>query len=115
MGLTRLVITRPVTILMLVLALVVLGLQSRSRLPVDLYPDIEFPMLFISTVYPGTGPEEMETLVTKPIEDAVSTVSGLKKLTSSSAEGVSNVMMEFEIGTSTRRYLPPIGTAGLER
>jgi len=85
---------------MLILALVVLGLQSRSRLPVDLYPDIEFPMLFISTVYAGTGPEEMETLVTKPIEDAVSTVSGLKKLTSSSAEGVSNVMMEFEIGTN---------------
>jgi HAE1 family hydrophobic/amphiphilic exporter-1 len=85
---------------MLVLALVVLGLQSRSRLPVDLYPDIEFPMLFISTVYPGTGPEEMETLVTKPIEDVVSTVSGLKKLTSTSAEGMSNVMMEFEIGSN---------------
>jgi len=100
MSLTKLAITRPVTILMLVLALVVLGLQSRSRLPVDLYPDIQFPMLFISTVYAGTGPEEMETLVTKPIEDAVSTVSGLKKLTSSSAEGVSNVMMEFEIGTN---------------
>ena len=99
MSLTRLAITRPVTILMLVLALVVLGWQSMRQLPVDLYPDIEFPMLFISTVYPGTGPEEMETLVSKPIEDAVSTVSGLKKLTSSSAEGVSNVMMEFEIGT----------------
>jgi len=99
MWLTRLAITRPVTILMLVLALVVLGWQSHSRLPVDLFPDIEFPMLFISTVYPGTGPEEMETLVSKPIEDAVSTVSGLKKLTSSSAEGVSNVMMQFEIGT----------------
>ncbi|MHB0939068.1 MAG: efflux RND transporter permease subunit [Armatimonadota bacterium] len=99
MSLTRLAITRPVTILMLVLALVVLGWQSMRQLPVDLYPDIEFPMLFISTVYPGTGPEEMETLVSKPIEDAVSTVSGLKKLTSSSAEGISNVMMEFEIGT----------------
>lgn len=100
MSLTRLAITRPVTILMLVLALVILGLQSRSRLPVDLYPNIEFPMLFISTIYPGTGPEEMETLVTKPVEDAVSTISGLKKLTSTSSEGVSNVMMQFEIGTN---------------
>ncbi|MHB9110476.1 MAG: efflux RND transporter permease subunit [Armatimonadota bacterium] len=99
MSLTRLAITRPVTILMLVLALVVLGWQSMRQLPVDLYPDIEFPMLYISTVYPGTGPEEIETLVSKPIEDAVSTVSGLKKLTSSSSEGVSTVMMEFEIGT----------------
>jgi len=99
MWLTRLSITRPVTILMLVAALVIMGLQSRSRLPVDLYPDIDFPMLFISTVYAGTGPEEMETLVSKPIEDAVSTISGLKKLSSTSAEGVSSVMMEFEIGT----------------
>ncbi|OPZ87626.1 MAG: Multidrug resistance protein MdtB [bacterium ADurb.Bin429] len=100
MWLTRLSITRPVTILMLVLALVVLGLQSRSRLPVDLYPDIEFPMVVITTIYPGTGPEEVETLISKPIEDSVSTISGLKKLTSTSSEGVSQVMMEMELGTN---------------
>ena len=99
MQLTRLAITRPITILMLVLALVVLGLQSRDKLPVDLYPKIDFPMLFISTVYTGTGPEEMETLITKPIEDQVSTISGLKKLTSTSSEGISNVVMELELGT----------------
>jgi len=100
MQLTRLAITRPVTILMLVLALVVLGLQSRGKLPVDLYPKIDFPMLFISTVYTGTGPEEMETLISKPIEDQVSTISGLKKLTSTSSEGISNVVMELELGTN---------------
>ena len=100
MWLTRLSITRPVTILMLVITLVVLGLTSRGRLPVDLYPNIELPYLFISTVYPGTGPEEIETLVTKPIEDQLSTISGLKKLTSTSSEGVSQVSMEFELGTS---------------
>lgn len=99
MWLTRLSITRPVTILMLVLTLVILGWQSRNRLPVDLYPDVQLPMLFISTVYPGTGPEEMETLVSKPIEDQLSTISGLKKLSSTSAEGVSQVVMEFELGT----------------
>lgn len=99
MWLTRLSITRPVTILMLVLTIVILGWQSRNRLPVDLYPDVQFPMLFISTVYPGTGPEEMETLVSKPIEDQLSTISGLKKLSSTSSEGVSQVMMEFELGT----------------
>jgi HAE1 family hydrophobic/amphiphilic exporter-1 len=99
MWLTRLSITRPVTILMLVLVLVVLGLQSRGRLPVDLYPDIEFPMVVITTIYPGTGPEEMETLISKPIEDAVSTISGLKKLSSTSSEGVSQVTMEMELGT----------------
>jgi HAE1 family hydrophobic/amphiphilic exporter-1 len=99
MWLTRLAITRPVTILMLVVALIILGLKSRDRLPVDLYPDIEFPMLFITTVYTGTGPEEIETLLTKPIEDEVSTISGLRKLSSTSSEGVSSVRMEFEIGT----------------
>lgn len=99
MGLTRLAISRPVTILMLVLALVILGLQSRGRLPVDLYPDVEFPIVVISTIYTGTGPEEIETLVSKPIEDAVSSISNLKKLTSTSSEGVSTVVMEFELGT----------------
>jgi HAE1 family hydrophobic/amphiphilic exporter-1 len=99
MWLTRLAITRPVTILMLVLALIVLGLVSREKLPVDLYPDVEFPMVFITTVYPGTGPEEMETLISKPIEDSVSTISGVKKLSSTSSEGVSQVRMEFELGT----------------
>ncbi|MHB9132358.1 MAG: efflux RND transporter permease subunit [Armatimonadota bacterium] len=100
MWLTRLSITRPVTILMLVLALVILGLQSRSRLPVDLYPIKDFPTIVISTVYVGTGPEEIETLVSKPIEDAISSSGGLKKLTSSSTEGISMVVMEFEIGTN---------------
>ena len=99
MWLTRLAITRPVTILMMVLTLVIMGLQSRSRLPVDLYPTVDFPMIFISTTYAGTGPEEMETLITKPIEDQISTISGLKELTSTSSEGISQVQMEFEIGT----------------
>lgn len=99
MWLTRLSITRPVTILMLVLTLVILGWLSRNRLPVDLYPDVQFPMLFISTVYPGTGPEEIETLVTKPIEDQLSTIAGLDKLTSTSQESVSTISMQFKLGT----------------
>ena len=57
-------------------------------------------MLFISTVYPGTGPEEIETLVTKPIEDQLSTISGLKNLSSTSSEGVSQIQLEFELGTN---------------
>ena len=99
MWLTRLSITRPVTILMVVATMVIMGFQARSRLPVDLYPDVSFPMLYISTVYPGTGPEEIETLVTKPIEDQLSTISGLEKLTSTSYEGVSQVMLQFELKT----------------
>ncbi len=100
MWLTRLSITRPVTILMLVLALVVLGLQSRSKIPVELYPKIDIPIVVVSTIYPGTGPEEMETLVTKPIEDSISAIAGLDKLTSTSSEGVSTITMQLKLGTN---------------
>lgn len=99
MRLTRLAIARPVAILMLFAAIIVLGFRSRSSMTVDLFPNIDMPMVFILTVYEGAGPEEIETLVTKPIEDNVISVSGLKSLDSTSQEGVSIVRMEFEIGT----------------
>ena len=99
MGLTKLAITRPVVILMLFLALAVLGIVSRSRMPVDLNPDVDLPYVVITTIYPGAGPEEIETLVSKPLEDNVGSVNGLKNITSSSQEGISAVVMEFELGT----------------
>lgn len=99
MQLTKLAIARPVVILMLFSALLVLGLKSRSGMTVDLFPNVNFPYAVIVTAYPGAGPEEIETLVTKPIEDNVISVSGLKNLESSSQEGVSMVSMEFELGT----------------
>ena len=100
MWLTRLSITRPVTMLMLVLALVILGLQSNRACRSTFFPDVAFPMITITTSYAGTGPEEIETLITKPIEDNVSTISGLKKITSTSSEGVSTVMLELNLGTN---------------
>jgi len=100
MWLTHTSIFRPVTITMVVLALVVLGLTSLSRMPVDLYPDIEFPFVTVVSVYPGAGPQEIETLVTKPIEDSVSTISGVKNVTSTSQEGLSVVSVEFYLGTN---------------
>jgi HAE1 family hydrophobic/amphiphilic exporter-1 len=100
MWLTNLAITRPVTICMLVLALIIMGLQSRGRLAVDLLPDIAPPLLMVSTAYTGASPEEMETLITEPIEEAVGTISGLKEMSSNSSEGRSFVRLEFEIGTN---------------
>jgi HAE1 family hydrophobic/amphiphilic exporter-1 len=100
MWLTRTSILRPVTITMAVGALIVLGLSSLSKMPVDLYPDIEFPFVTVVSTYPGAGPEEIETLVTKPIEDTVSTISGVKNVTSTSQEGLSVVSIEFYLGTS---------------
>ena len=100
MWLTQTSILRPVTITMAVGALIVLGLTSLGRMPVDLYPDIEFPYVTVVASYPGAGPEEIETLVTKPIEDAVSTISGVKNVTSNSQEGLSVVSVEFYLGTN---------------
>jgi len=99
MWLTDVSIRRPVFITMVVLALIVLGLYSRSRMPAELTPKIDLPYISIVTVYPGAGPQEIETLVTKPIEDAVGSTSNLKNITSSSQDGLSVVFMEFEMGT----------------
>jgi HAE1 family hydrophobic/amphiphilic exporter-1 len=66
MWLTNLAIKRPIVILMFFTALVVVGLRSRSGMPLDLYPKIDFPFVTITTIYAGAGPEEIETLVSKP-------------------------------------------------
>ncbi len=100
MWLTNLAIKRPVVILMLFMALAVLGIKSRSEMPLDLNPKVDLPYVVISTVYPGAGPEEIETLVSKPLEDAIGSVNGLKNITSNSQEGVSIVQLEFELGTN---------------
>ena len=118
MWLTRVSILRPVTITMVVLAMVVLGLVSMSRVPVDLYPDIELPWVTVVSSYPGAGPEEIETLVTKPLEDAVSTISGVKNVTSTSEEGLSVVSIEFYLGTeldtATNDVREKVDAAGFE-
>ncbi len=99
MGLTRLAITRPVIILMLVAAFLVLGLVGYFRLPAELNPKVDFPRITVRTNYTGTNPQEMETLITKPIEDAISGVSGVQEITSYSQQGVSVVSVEFFFGT----------------
>lgn len=95
-------IKRPVFTTMLVLLLVVFGLNSYPGLGVDLYPDVEFPIVTITVTYTGASPEEMESLITKPIEDAVSSVAGIKTLSSVSREGVSQTTIEFELGTNPK-------------
>jgi hydrophobic/amphiphilic exporter-1 (mainly G- bacteria), HAE1 family len=100
MGLTRSAILRPVAMTMLVVALLVLGYTSLGKMGVDLYPNIDFPYISITTIYLGSGPREIETQITKPIEDSVSLISGVKTVTSSSQDGFSQVLLEFHIGTN---------------
>ena len=100
MGLTRLAISRPVVILMMVFAFLVLGIISYFKLPAELNPKVDFPRVTIRTTYAGTNPQEMETLVTKPIEDAISGVSGVQEIDSYSEQGISTVSIQFFFGTN---------------
>lgn len=90
-------IRRPVFTNMVVMALVVFGLVGLSRLGVDLFPRVEFPVITVLTALPGADPETVETTVTDPIEEAVSTISQIKSLRSTSAENFSQVIIEFEL------------------
>ncbi len=99
MWLTRLSIRRPVLVLMGWVALGVIGLRLLWGMPVELVPNIEFPVASIVTVYPGAGPEEVESVVTKPIEEAVGTVSGVRNIQATSREALSLVLVEFALGT----------------
>jgi hydrophobic/amphiphilic exporter-1 (mainly G- bacteria), HAE1 family len=96
----RLAVERPVLTTMLVVISLVLGLFGFSRLQTDLFPEVEFPVVSVSTVYPGAGPEEIETQVTDRIEEAVSTLAGIDVLRSFSQENVSIVIVQFDLGVS---------------
>lgn len=96
--LPRLAVQRPVLTTMLVVVSLVLGLFGFSRLQTDLFPEVEFPVVSVSTVYPGAGPEEIETQVTDRLEEAVSTLAGIETLRSYSQENVSIVVVQFDLG-----------------
>ena len=95
MTLSDVCINRPVFTWVLVAIPVVLGLFSYGELGVDLFPDVDFPVCTVTTVLQGASVEEMETTVTKPIEDIINTVSGIDELRSTTTEGVSVVTVQF--------------------
>jgi HAE1 family hydrophobic/amphiphilic exporter-1 len=97
-GLTRLSILRPLFITMVVLAMVVVGLVSYVRLGVDLLPAIDFPVVSVVVPYPGAGPESIEQLVVKPIEDALAGERNLDYIISQSNEGIGAVILVYKIG-----------------
>lgn len=99
MNLSKLAVKRPVTTIMVMLVIILLGVVSLTQLPLDLMPDIEIPVALVATNYSGVGPQEMENLVTRPIEDAVATVSDLEGINSVSSQGNSIVVARFDFGT----------------
>ncbi|MBX7086643.1 MAG: efflux RND transporter permease subunit [Leptospirales bacterium] len=96
----RFCIARPVTTAMFYLGLILMGIIAFRDLKVNLIPDIEYPRVTIVTLYANTAPEEMENLITKPISEAVGTVSSIQKIQSESLEGVSFVTLQFGWGTN---------------
>ena len=100
MKLARIAVDRPVTIYMFFLAVLLLGVVSLRELSVDLLPDISYPRLSVVTHYTGVAPEEIETLITAPLESAVSRIPGLRRVESVSKEGVSLLTLEFDWGTN---------------
>src|SRR5690554_1973488 len=99
MSLPRLTTERPVAVAMLVLAVVLLGLISYARLPIDLLPDVSYPRLVVHTSYPEVAPAEVERLITERVEAEAAAVVGVERVTSISREGVSLVTLRFGWGT----------------
>src|SRR3954466_7592848 len=121
MFLSDISIKRPVFATMMMVALVVLGIVSYKRLGSDEYPDIPYRVVVAQTSYPGASPEVMMRQVSKPLEEALNTVQGIKEINSSSSQGRSNVRVTFNLGVDIgiaqqdvqakvsriRRSLPP--------
>lgn len=98
MGLPNFSVRRPITVIMFFAGVILFGFISWYRLAQELYPPITYPQISIITMYKDAAPEEMEALVTKPIEEAVGTVSGVRRITSTSKEEISLVIAEFSWG-----------------
>ena len=99
MNISEFSVKRPVTIVMIILSLVALGLISYSKIPLMSMPDMSFPQLTVRVPYPSSSPDEVERLITRPLEDALGTIGHLKTLSSTSSGSQSSVRVEFESGT----------------
>lgn len=99
MSITKTVVNRPTTIFIIFVLVIGLGIYSATDLAIDLYPEIDPPILLVVTDYPGAGPEEVEKTVTRPLEGGMSNVSNVENISSTSAKGNSMIMLEFSYGT----------------
>jgi hydrophobic/amphiphilic exporter-1 (mainly G- bacteria), HAE1 family len=101
MGLTRLAINRPLSVLMLIVGLVLMGGVSYTKMKIDRFPAISFPAVFVNIPYPGAAPTDVEDLVARPVENAVSGLPGIDTITSTSSEGAVTLSIRFVEGTDT--------------
>lgn len=99
MKITELSVNRPITAMMVFVALIVLGYVGYSKMPLDLLPDIEFPIVAVITEYKGVGPKEIESTVTRPLEESLAGINNIDTITSTSKEGMSMIRVQFIWGT----------------
>jgi HAE1 family hydrophobic/amphiphilic exporter-1 len=99
MNITDVSIKRPLAVAMIFLGIILFGFISVTNLPVALFPDVTFPMMIVLTNYAGAGPEEIETMITDPLEKSLATINNLDKITSTTQENISMILLQFEWGT----------------
>ena len=104
---TEFALHRPVTTIVVFVALSLIGLLASRLLPLEKFPDIEFPIIFVQVPYAGSTPEEVERLITRPIEEALATLSGVERMNSTSDENQSQILLRFAWGES-------MGAKGIE-
>ena len=92
-------VKKPLTVFVAVVAVIVLGVVAFLKMTPDLLPNMDFPYIVVMTTYPGASPEKVETEITRPMEQSMSTLENIKNVTSSSSENYSMVMLEFAEGT----------------
>ena len=92
---TEVALSRPVTTVVVFVALALVGIIASRLLPLEKFPDIEFPGIFVQVPYPGSTPEEVERLITRPVEEALATLSGVEQMFSSSREGQAEIFLQF--------------------
>jgi multidrug efflux pump subunit AcrB len=101
-------VKNPVLVNLLMLAILVVGIMSASRLPLELFPSIKLELVSVTTMFPGASAEDVEKLVTIPIEDEINDIGGIKVIRSTSSEGLSSILAEIEAGEDTQRLAQDI-------
>jgi HAE1 family hydrophobic/amphiphilic exporter-1 len=104
---TEIALRRPVTTVVVFVALATIGLIASRLLPLEKFPDIEFPGIFVQIPYPGSTPEEVERLITRPVEEALATLSGVERMRSTSSESEASIFLQFDWDSS-------MGAKGIE-
>ena len=96
-------IRQPVFMTMILVAGMVLGIVAYTRMPVNLFPEVEFPVIVVTTIYPGASPDEVEDQITSLMEEELGAINGIDAVNSRSGEGISNIILQFTLDSDVNR------------